>query len=434
VTQRVTVSVGEIEDFEQSDFHRYQDQFQHALILPSELIRDELGITPYSYVDVTPNGRAWDEGETVYLLPFADGFELAADKPGGLLKGSYQERIFEQRTSGTREVDIRPHSTARPPEDETRRFVPVRLPVEKDTGLSTCYINKGELEELEFTDGDTVEVYNPMNGNRASFRVEGMGRLERGTIAVGNVNRDSLGVISVDERSKEGWGEELGIRKPIEASFPDRTLTDQLWHSIGALFVGYNRINLEVRPGLDIDEERRIVRVEPDTRNLLGIDSGDRVIIEWGGTEHNVKCLDLPDSVDVEAESATSDEMSKATGSEDNGGILTGNHSSNHIYMPSTERKAVNACIEDLVKVRRNMKYTMGKQVSLSILGILAALVAGEQFFSTISGYVSTVSRPYLTAPAIAVVQHLVVVSVFLALSILLIWVLLYQKRQECEI
>lgn len=430
--ERLTITVGEIEDFEQEDFKRYQDQFQHALIFPEQLIRDELGIAPYSYVDVTPTGLSWEAGETVYLLPFGEGFHPADGKPEGLLKGSYQERIFSQRTSGTREVDIRPHETAREVGDESDLFVPVRLPVEKDTGLSTCYINKGELAELPYEDGDSVEIYNPENGNRANLRVEGMGRLERGTIAVGNVNRDSLRVISIDERSKEGWGEQLGIRPPIEAKRPEIGLVERFKHGVWSRFVGYNRINLEVQPGLDIDEERRIVRVEPDTRNLLGIDSGDRVVIEWGGTEHNVKCLDLPDSVDVSAESATSEEVSKAA--DDGDDILTGNHSSNHIYMPSTERKSVDACIDDLVKVRRDMKYTMGKQVSLSILGILAALIAGEPFFSTIADYVEAAVTPHVSGMFVPVLQVSAVVGLFFGLSILLVWVLLYQKRQECEI
>jgi hypothetical protein len=194
-----------------------------------------------------------------------------------------------------------------------------------------------------------------------------------------------------------------------------------------------------VRPGLDIDEERRIDRVEPDTRNLLGIENGDRIVIEWGGQEHNVKCLDLPDSVDVDPESATSDELSQVEDDSPNGegtstSILSGNHSSNHIYMPSTERKAVNACIEDLVKVRRDMQYTMGKQVSVSILGILGAFIAGGPIFTQIQSFVPEVLGASLPSIVIAGVGIISSGLFFIFGSLFLIWILMYPKRQECEI
>jgi hypothetical protein len=438
-SQPITIEVGELEDFEQEDFDQYQDQFQHALILPVKVLSDQLGIAPYSYVEVSPSGAGWEDAKTVYALPFAGGFESGPGKPTGLLKGSYQERIFEQRTAGSRHIDIRPHTTARPAGDKSDLLTPVRLPVENDTGLSTCYMNKGELEESEFDDGDTVELYNPMNGNRVNLVAEGMGRLQRGTVAVANVNRDSLRVISIDERSKPGWGETLGVRKPTEAKFPELTPLDRFSRWCWSKFVGYNRINLEVRPGLDIDEERRIVRVEPDTRNLLGIENGDRIVVEWGGKEHNVKCLDLPDSLDVDGESATSDELSQVEDEIENGknqstSILSGNHSSNHIYMPSTERKAVNACIEDLVKVRRDMQYTMGKQVSISILGILGAFIAGGSILREARSGVAAILPASLPVRLVTIVSNFGSALLFGVGSLFLVWILMYPKRQECKI
>lgn len=428
----IQVSVGEIEDFDQDDFHRFHDQFQHALILPQNCL-DALDMAPYNYAEVTPSGQNWKNAEVVYVLPFGDDFSLEPAKPEGLLKGSYQERIFDQRMAGDRDINVRKHETAQQQGSEVNLYTPTRLPVENDTGLSTCYLNKGKLEESQFEDGDRVEVYNPMNGNRASLTVEGNGRLQRDSIAIGNVNRDSLRVISVDERSKPGWGEQLGIRPPVESQPPNRSLPERVVHQVWKRFVGYNRINLEVKPGLDIDEERRIARVEPDTRNLLGIDSGDRVVIEWGGKEHSVKCLDLPDDVDVSARSATGDEASDAT-EDDAEEILTGTHSSNHIYMPSTERKAVDACIEDLVKVRRDMKYTMGKQIAVSILGILAALITGDWLFSSLSSYVASALVPGQSTTIQTAAQVGTGIVTFVLLSVTIVWVLMYPKRQETEI
>lgn len=438
-SESITIEVGELEDFKQEDFDRYQDQFQHALILPATVLRDRLGVAPYSYLEVSPADAGWVDAETVYTLPFTDGFESEPKKPTGLLKGSYQARIFDQRKAGSRRVEVRPHPTARQAGDESDLLTPVRLPVENDTGLSTCYMNKNELEESAFDDGDPVELYNPMNGNRVNLAVEGMGRLQPGTVAVANTNRDSLRVISVDERSKPGWGETLGIRRPIGGKLPELSLLDRFTRWCWSGFVGYNRINLEVKPGLDIDEERRVVRVEPDTRNLLGIENGDRIVIEWGGREHNVKCLDLPDSVDVAGESATSDELSQVEDqseedTDESTSILSGNHSSNHIYMPSTERKAVNACIEDLVKVRRDMQYTMGKQVSVSILGILGAFIAGGPILTQVQSVVASVLSGSVPGQFVTVLSGLAGALLFVVGSVFIVWTLMYPKRQECDI
>jgi hypothetical protein len=384
-------------------------------------------MAPFNYVYVTPAGHGWESAEIVYTLPFAEAFEPSPDKPTALLKGTYQHRLFSNRTSDAQEVNIKPHETAKKPNDTSNIFTPARLPVAEHTPLSTCYLNGKELEKSAFEEGDPLEVYNPDNGRRTHFELQGRAWVERGTIAIGNVIRDSLRVISKDERAKDGWGERLGIRKPVMATFPEQSVLDRIKEHVGKRFVDYNRINLQVRPGLDIDEERRVVRLEEDTQKLLGVETGDRLVVEWGGEKHTVQCLDTPESVKVTSQSASTKEASERL-DEGYQSILAEDHSSNHIYMPSNVRKAVNTCIGDMVKVRRNMRYTMGKTVSLSILGILAALIFGRPIYEAV---IRPVSQWGVTGAALTAIRISIGVLGFLSMSLLLVWILMYPERQE---
>jgi hypothetical protein len=442
-TRTATVTIGEIEDFGSNIYCRDVDKFQHVLLLAQETF-DSLGIEPYNYVYIRPtvrdqrSGRHRDEEPPpVYALPFADGFSPDSDGPTALLKSSLQKDVLEETDSGHADIEVAPHETAREA-TRSREYIALRLPAFVETDLSTCYMNPTDLGESPWSEDQPIEVYNLQNGARIRLIVKTLDRIDRNHIAISNVVRQMLDRKSVDQVNRETIDTaRVGVRTPVQAILPapaTRGIARSAWTKILSKFVGFKRINAEVRPGYDRDEERGIARVDEETQQLLGISEGDRLVVEWNGLKHPLRCLTPPAESPEIVANADSNSNSDADSIPDHNGSLSDRtdtdtrvNTTNEIYLPTTERRKTYACINDVVDIRRDMSYTAINRITLSVFGIIGVLVGGEPLFTRLYAWLGTLETP---VPG-GVLQDGGLALTVLAMSVFIIWLLLWPERQK---
>ena len=442
-TRRATVTIGEIEDFGSHIYCRDIDKFQHAILLTRETF-DSLGIEPYNYVYIRPAPHDErspinrdEESPPVYALPFADGFSPDSDGPTALLKSSLQKDVLEDTDSRHADIEVTPHETAREA-TRSREYTALRLPAFVETNLSTCYMNPTDLVESPWSEDRPVEVYNPQNGARIRLIVKTLDRIDRNHIAISNVVRQMLDRKSVDQVNRETIETaRVGVRTPVHAILPapaTRGITRSAWTKILSKFVGFKRINAEVHPGYDRDEERGIARVDEETQQLLGISEGDRLVVEWNGRKHPLRCLTPPaESPEIVANADSNPEFDSDSAPEDNDSVSdrtdtdTRVNTTNEIYLPTTERRKTYACINDVVDIRRDMSYTAINRITLSVFGIIGVLVGGEPLFTRLYAWLGTLATPIPQG----VLQDAGLALTVLTMSVFIIWLLLWPERQK---
>jgi len=269
-----------------------------------------------------------------------------------------------------------------------------------------CYIHKEDLKNSnKLTSGDICELMNPDTGFRLRIPVEQYKHkhYEPGTIRLPGIARKLLEVDSYDE----GENHNVQLRVPPDQGKRRRSISDGLSDWIGRRFVDYSHTHLRVLSGYDRDEGRNIVRINKDAMEGLGIEENDRVLIQWGEEQRNVRCQS----------GWSEDERLEPKGTNGNS---HGEEESLSVRIPSTERDKLNISIGDSIGIRRDMQYQAGKQVSLSVFGILGVIVGTNQLINMLFEQVDFL---YL----------LISVSSIFVLSTLTVWFMLKPVRQKCR-
>lgn len=348
------------------EYQSPEDKYRNAIILPQDVM-DDLGVTQFGYVEATPTSGPHREEKTILQ---ALSFQSTPDRAGEL-RASLRTNLMDNVgiTPDDSTVAIRNHVVSQ------TRPIPNYAGYSDDvTGYDICYLGAGERDEIGIGVGEAVEVYNPDTGGRFPLSVRELRQHEPN-----RKMRMSGQARNVLQRTT---GDEVVVRKPVHARPASYSATEQILNHI----VGFRQLGLRVSAGRDRDEHRNAVRLSPDVMELIAVEPGDQVILEWNNQKTSVRCLE---PVDDDLDSMT-------------------------IKIPSTVRDRLDVSIYDAIHVRRNMGYKFQQQIALSTLGIIGVFVGSIQA----SIYVGL--APSQMIPMIVL------------LSILVVWLLLLPERRRC--
>ena len=346
-------------------FREEIDKGRNALVVPQPVL-DRLEASEYEYVTLSETGETQNQSIHLQVLSFED-----TPVEGPPWKASLRTNLLDKLSAehsadslAIRKYDVRSSDQL------------VSYPGYSDdiNEYNYCYLSEQVRSAVGVTLEDYVEVYNPEHGGRMALKVQPL----RATDAAEKVRMSgqARNVLQTDT------GDEVRVRECVHAQ-PARL---RWWERVLNPIVGFRQLDLKVRRGLDRDEHRNVVRISEDLIELLAIDPGDQIMLEWNGTSTAVRCLS-PEYGDLK---------------------------SMEIKVPSTIRDRFDVSIHDALHVRRNTLYILRKQVAVSTLGILGVTVGTLQ---------------------VAIYFDLSITAAFLIsliMSIVVVWLLLLPERQRC--
>lgn len=395
-----TVAVQPSGEFSPEEFADRCDRFKEVLILPRAVLRAlfpdrEPGA---SYVAVSAPGTEDEDATVLPAIPFGERHRprYRDGQPVAFL------RVSEQREVGA--LDRQPPTIeVRPLEVERLGAEPLCVSRESTFRESTreveCRVAESVVERSPFDPGQTVEVANPVTGGRAFLTLGTSEYLPAGEISLSTAAGELLRV-DHEGNSEQHDVDSVVVRDPVVEA--DGTgLRQRASEAVLNRLVGHTRVHARTVIGLNADENRGIVRVDPETLNSLGIEAGDRVMLESRTGTSNPRCLPIdPDHPLVENDADIRDaDISPRT-----------------VLLPSTQRQAANAMVDDVVELRRDMHYVVGKRVTLSMFGLVGALL----------GVANVVNALRLT------VTPRVGLLTVLAVTVAIVWLTLWPERQRC--
>lgn len=404
-----TVICKTISNFDDSCFEK-GDKFRFAIIVSQHVLADLGDTEEYDYVRVTPHGSD-ESGTLAQIVGFSDDYSMEEYSTDGISWACV-------RTSLQKEIGLGPDI------DRDTRIVIQECEIDALDSLTihresawetqdrnittdgiTGYINSEDMNDLEsLDDGDVAELVNPRTGSRIRVPIQTYRHknYQSGTIRLDGTTRELLNVESKDE------GDDNSVRLRVIPDEYDETeqYLRRFSKWIGRKFVDYSYTHLRVLPGYDRDEGRNVVRINQDAMERLGIEDNDRVIIGWGDRFRNVTCQTGWDEDEKLEPKSTYDSY--------------GEEESLSIRIPSTERDNLNISVGDSVSVRRDMRYQAGKQVSLSVFGILGVLIGTNQL---INMFYSSINVQYIIVSILSIILP----------SLVAIWLILMPVRQKCR-
>jgi antitoxin component of MazEF toxin-antitoxin module len=345
------------------------DKSRNALIVPKAVL-NELAVSEYRYVEVSAAGNYEDVTLALQVLTFED-----VPASGPPWKASLRTNLMDELPGDPPAVPVRISSLDIKYSDQKLESYPGYSDdiVEYDY----CYLSESVISDVDAEPTEYVEVYNPEHGGRMPLRVRELRDIE---------NDETKALMSGQARNvlQVETGDKVSVRECVHAQPPQ----PKWWERTLATIVGFRELGLRVQTGRDRDEHRNVVRISEDVMEILAVESGDQIILEWGGTPTSVRCLP-PENTDL-------DPM--------------------EILIPSTvrDRDQFDVSIHDSVHVRRNVLYILKKQVAFSTLGILGVVVGGLQV-------------------AVILNLSLIVASLLILFtSFFMIWLLMLPERQRC--
>jgi antitoxin component of MazEF toxin-antitoxin module len=348
-------------------FNEETDKSRNALVVPKSVL-DDIGISEYGYVKLSVANKSSVQD---VILP-ALSFEETPDEDPPR-KASLRTNLMDQLPGQQPEDTLKVEAYSVLSSDA----LPAYLGYADDIyEYDYCYLSESVRETVGAAVGDYVEAYNPEHGGRMALRVRALRTTDNADkIRMSGQARD---VLQID------IGDEVRVRETVHAQ-PTQL---RWWERALSPLVGFRQLGLQVRRGSDRDEHRNVVRISEDVMELLAVDQGDQIVLEWNGTSISVRCLPPRDD-DLE---------------------------SMEIKVPSTVRDMdqFDVSIHDAVHVRRNPYYILRKQVAVSTLGILGVIVGSFQVASYLNLAITT-----------AILQSII-------MSIFVIWLLLLPERQRC--
>lgn len=395
------------------------DKLSNWVILPEELL-DRLGIEEYDYVDVRAAG-ADRERYTRSLLAAS----FAAHHPAEwhrtdegrhkvCIRTNLQNDIGCSVEEGNSRVVISPS-------DVPSRTMTVRRETsytqQQQRGYidhDVCHLHRDFFESdevgIDIEPGDYVEAINQTNGRRIQLRAKEYVQRQFGKDDI-RLHNDIAALLDVSPVDADSIQNTVKIRSTSALKrTARRPLASRIAERLGKFFVDYNAMHIRVLPGYDQDERRNTVRVDRTVIEQLGIDPGDRVVISWRNESLTAKCLPpLARDERVVTEADDPDHLLK---------VVERNDGHPEIYIPSTERDKIDASVNDSVEIRRDMKYTFGKNVVVSIFSILAVVVGVQQLVAMRFPDASLLRIGLLLLPSVLVVLYAV----------------LWTERQKCYV
>lgn len=420
-----TVIAKTISDFDSRCFEP-GDKFRYAVIVPQSTLAELEHTDEYEYVRVTPDEKT-DDGALAQILPFSDDhdtteFSSADGIPYACIRTKLQQEIGLEpdtdRNDDNMYVALQECDTTTLNGLDVHR-VSAWEQQERDItteGLAG-YITADDMDSLDkLQSGDLCEILNTETGDRIQLPIETYNHKNRrrNTIRLDGITRHLLDIESKDEGDGDGDSVRLRVLPDAgEESSPVERVSDWIdrrldW--VGRRFVDYSVSNFQVLPGYDRDEGRNVIRMNRDAMKGLGIDENDRVLLSWFNEERKrrtVRCQSGWDE-DTELEPETTSESSYGEGE------------SLSVRVPSTERDDLNISIGDSIRIRRDMRYQAGKQVSLSAFGILGVIVGTNQLINMLF------DEPSLQYVLISVLSVVV-------LSVVTVWLIMSPIRQKCR-
>lgn len=343
------------------------DKSRNALVVPQPVL-DKLGISEYEYIKI--HSTSVDEDKDIILQALS--FENTPDEclPW---KASLRTNLMD-KLPGEQPDDL---ITIEAYSVDSSDGLPV-YPGYSDniSEYDYCYLSEHLRETVDVVAGDYVEAYNPKHGGRMPLRVREL-RATDGEDKI-RMSGQARNVLQAD------IGDDIRVRECVHA----QSAQLRWWERVLAPIVGFRQLGLQVRRGLDRDEHRNVVRISEDVMELLAVDEGDQIVLEWNGTSTTVRCLPL------EREELNSMD----------------------VMVPSTvrDRDQFDVSIHDALHVRRNTFYILRKQVALSTLGILGVVVGSIQVAIYLDLAITTA------------------ILLILIMSIFVVWLLLLPERQRC--
>lgn len=341
------------------------DKGRNALVVPQPVL-DSLEISEYEYVTLSETGETQKQSIHLQVLSFED-----IPVKGSPWKASLRTNLLDKLSAehSADSLTIKPYNVRS--SDQL-----ISYPGYSDNiyEYNYCYLSEQVRAAVDATLGDYVEVYNPEHGGRMALRVRPLRATDEADKI--RMSGQARNVLQTDT------GDEVRVRECVHAQ-PAQL---RWWERVLTPIVGFRQLDLKVRRGLDRDEHRNVVRISEDLIELLAIDPGDQIMLEWNGTSTAVRCLS-PEYDNLE---------------------------SMEIKVPSTIRDRFDVSIHDALHVRRNTLYILRKQVALSTLGILGVIVGTLQ---------------------LAIYLDLAITTAFLIsliMSIVVVWLLLLPERQRC--
>lgn len=356
LTDKVSILCETLSNFE-SDCFGETGGTRNAVILPAEVFEENDWIEEYGYARavVGENAASPEIGHVVQVAKFSsyhDAEEYSSNGiPEACVRSTLQDRIGVNFPEGLGVVSLYPCESESVTGLKVERVTNVeQQQSDTDTLGAVCYIHETTRRKLGIREGDPVEVVNSASGARIRLPTKTGGDLRYNEDWV-RLDRNSRTHIAVEPyQAATDSASTVAIRVPpstAEQRLPMR-IYDRLAHHLGRIFVDYSKVRLQIIQGRDRDEDRNMVRLDESTMKSLGIKEHDKVILEWQDRTQSVRCLkDITD---------------------DGTGPLK-------IRVPSTERDKLEVSVGDCVDVRRDMKYSAGKEAALSVLGFLAVLV-----------------------------------------------------------
>lgn len=392
-----------------------EDKFRNAVIVPSSVLAAMDDTAEYGYVRVTPHDST-EFGVLTQIISFSDDHDPEEYSRDGCymacIRTSLQRRIGLEpqdieSDDGDVKVDIYEY------ESETKgplRVHRISAWEQQERDVTTdgfaCYVHAADLADLpDLNEGDVAELTNPVTGSRIQLPVEPYEHkhYSRDTIRLNGVIRKLLRVHSVDE----GANHEVRLRVLEGGNTPASGRLANVANWVGRRFVDYSYTHLRVLPGYDRDEGRNVVRINEDTMEGLGIEENDRALIRWQDEERNVRCQSGWENDDTLEPKETAESS-------------YGEQESLSIRVPSSERDRLDISVGDNVRIRRDMKYQAGKQVSLSVFGILGVIIGTNRLINTLFDQIT----PFYVLTTVATLT---------VLSAVTIWFILKPVRQKCR-
>jgi len=433
--------------FESADFDPDHDKFKSVLVVPRSTF-DRLfpGDEASGYVRAQAVGG--DRTVTLYVRPFGgrhraettdDRAEAtedrveATDDPAEAAPPVAYLRANRQRDLG---LDGAADPVIELDPVDARDVGPLDVvrysTLTESTRVDECRVHPSDLADVGVDDRADVEVYNPATGGRIRLTAVATPDVGEGCISLSTRARKLLRA-EFEERAGEETVTSLHVRRPHPASAgdgavdggagigDDRAASDgagtdgeqraggddrgplaRLREAVFDWAVDHHEIRLRVHLGLNTDEGRSTVRVAADTMEVLGIDEGDRVVIEseTGRTTARARSV-APDSHYVE----TDEDIDEADVRD------------RTVLLPATERERSGAVVDDVVRVRRDTTHVAIKRIVPSLFGFFAVFIGGVQT-------IDLIFPPAWKLPA---------VGATLLLSTCAIWLVLWPERQRCR-
>lgn len=343
------------------------DKSRNALIVPQAVL-EKLSISEYSYVKASVGPQSFQL--TLQVLSFE---EVPTDGPPW--KASLRTNLMDELPGDPPAIPVRiaPSSI----KYSTKELESYPGYSDDIVEYDYCYLSESVISEVNAASGEFIEIFSPEHGGRMPLRVRKLRDSEKNKTKA-RMSGQARNVLQLET------GDKVGVRECVHAQ-PSHP---KWWEQILIPIVGYRELGLRVQIGLDRDEHRNVVRISEDVMEILAVESGDQIILEWGGTSTSVRCLP-PINDDLKSMA---------------------------IQIPSTvrDRDQFDVSIHDSVHVRRNTLYILKKKVALSTLGILGVIVGSLQI------------AILLNLSGIATVLLIVFTSFFV------VWLLMIPERQRC--